>query len=291
MKMNMDYLKILRNNNKISFKTSYISSDKHMAADLSMRCVFNGNEKCNIGYRSLLLDTDSMLVLNKGTVYESSATSEVPVKSFTISFDEKFINDFNSSIRLNSKQLLDVQQNTSSLHELSETLYPFNGDLKLTVLHLKDYLDSDMNNELLINEYLHHCLITYNSLYNQEVFKKAEQLHILNQSTRIEVIRRLNMAKEYLYSNYDKNISLEELAENACLSVNHLLRTFKQAFGQTPHQYLTDIRLKKARLMLKSTNCPVNEIVNTIGFENTSSFIRLFKRKMHTTPIAYRQSA
>jgi AraC family transcriptional regulator len=287
----MDYQKILRNNNTVSYKTSYISSDKHMAADLTMRCVFTGNEKCNIGYRSLLLDTDSILVLNKGTAYASCANSEVPVKSFSISFDEKFIADFNNSIRLSSKQLLDVQQNTTSLHELSETLYPFSGDLKLTILHLKDYLDNGMDNEMLINEYLHHCLITYNSLYNQEVVKKAEKLHVLNPTTRIEVIRRLNMAKEYLYSNYNRNISLEDLAENSCLSVNHLLRTFKQAFNQTPHQYLTDIRLKKARLMLKSTNYPVSEIVHTIGFENASSFIRLFKKKMQTTPIAYRQTA
>jgi AraC family transcriptional regulator len=287
----MDYLKILRNNNKISSKTSYLSIDKHVADNLTMRCVFTGNEKCSIGYRNLLLDTDSLLVLNKGTSYASSANSEVPVKSFSISFDEKFIADFNNSIRLSSKQLLDVKENTTSLHELSETLYPFSGDLKLTIFHLKDYLDIDKGNEMLINEYLHHCLITYNSLYNHEVFKKAEQLHVLNQTTRIEVIRRLNRAKEYLYSNYHRNISLEELAENACLSVNHLLRTFKQAFNQTPHQYLTDIRLRKARLMLKRTDYPVNEIVNTIGFENTSSFIRLFKKKMNTTPIAYRQTA
>jgi AraC-like DNA-binding protein len=287
----MDYLKTLRNNNKISYKTSYISTDKHLAGDLTMRCVFTGNEKCNIGYRSLLLDTESMLILNKGTTYVSCANSQVPVKAFAISFDEKFVADFNNSIRLSAKQLLDVQQNTATLHELSETLYPFAGDLKLTILHLKDHLDNGLDNELLINEYLHHSLITYNSLYNKEVFKKAEQLHVLNQTTRIEVIRRLNMAKEYLYSNYDKNVSLEELAGNCCLSVNHLLRTFKQAFEQTPHQYLTDIRLNKAKLMLKSTDFPVNEIVNTIGFENSSSFIRLFKKKMHTTPIAYRQTA
>ncbi|MFD0792121.1 helix-turn-helix transcriptional regulator [Mucilaginibacter litoreus] len=287
----MDYLKTLRNNNKIFLKTIYFSTDKHIADDFTMRCVLTGNENCNIGYRNILLDPDSVLILNKGTSYASTVNSEVPVKSFSISFDEKFITDFNNSIRLNSKQLLDVKENATLLSELRETLYPFKGDLRLTVLHLKDYLDNNVVNEMLINEYLHHCLITYNSLYNNEVLKKAEQLHVLNQATRIEVIRRLNIAKEILYSNYYRNISLEELAENACLSVNHLLRTFKQAFNQTPHQYLTDIRLSKARYMLKRTDCPVNEIANTIGFESTSSFIRLFKKKMSTTPVAYRQTA
>lgn len=287
----MDYLKVLRNNNKIAHKTFYIGTDKQLAADLTMRCVFTGNEKCSIGHRSLLLDSDSMLVLNKGTQYASCSGSEIPARSFAISFDEKFVADFNRSVRLNSRQLLDVQQNNGTLPELGETLYPFNGDLKLTVLHLKNHLDEGLDNELLINEYLHHCLITYHSLYNRQIYQKAEQLHILNRSTRIEMIRRLNLAREYLYSNFDRPIHLEQLADNSCLSVNHLLRTFKQAFGQTPHQYLTDIRLHKARLMLKQTECPVNEIVNTVGFENPSSFIRLFKKKMNTTPMAYRQSA
>jgi AraC-like DNA-binding protein len=121
--------------------------------------------------------------------------------------------------------------------------------------------------------------------------KKAEKLNFLNQNTKIEILRRLNLAKEYLYSNYNQNISLDDLAEHSCLSVNHLLRTFKQAFSLTPHQFLIQLRLKRAQLLLKNTTYPINEVVNLIGFECPSSFIRLFKTHYKITPLKYRQSA
>src|SRR4051794_35188384 len=125
----MNYLKVLRNNNKVYCKTSYLSTDKQIAQDLTLRCVFSGNEKCSIGRRNLLIYSDSFLVLNKGTQFYSSANSEVPVQSFSISFDAKFIDDFNNSLKLSSNQLLDIEQNNSG-HHISETLYPFNGDLR-----------------------------------------------------------------------------------------------------------------------------------------------------------------
>ncbi|MBB5395289.1 helix-turn-helix transcriptional regulator [Mucilaginibacter sp. AK015] len=286
----MDYLKVLKNNNKIISKTTYCKEDVQTAADLTLRCVFSGNERCSIGRRELLIYADSFIMLNKGTQYNTCISSETPVQSFAVTFDKDFVNDFYSSYTLSNCKLLNGITDTAE-NKLNETLYPFNGDIKFNLSHLKANLDSGLNDELLINEYLHHCLITYNSVYNKEIFEKARLLSIQNAGTRLEILRRLNLAKEYLYSNYDKNINLNELAAYACLSVNHLLRTFKQAFGRSPHQFLTDIRLKRAQQLLRKSNYSVNEVVTLIGFECPSSFIRLFKQRFETTPLIYRQSA
>ncbi|QHS56392.1 helix-turn-helix transcriptional regulator [Mucilaginibacter sp. 14171R-50] len=286
----MDYLKVLKNNNKIISKTTYCKEDVQTAADLTLRCVFSGNERCSIGRRELLIYADSFIMLNKGTQYNTCISSETPVQSFAVTFDKDFVNDFYSSYTLSNYKLLNGITDTAE-NKLNETLYPFNGDIKFNLSHLKANLDSGLNDELLINEYLHHCLITYNSVYNKEIFEKARLLPIQNAGTRLEILRRLNLAKEYLYSNYDKNINLNELAAYACLSVNHLLRTFKQAFGRSPHQFLTDIRLKRAQQLLRKSNYSVNEVVTLIGFECPSSFIRLFKQRFETTPLIYRQSA
>ena len=110
-------------------------------------------------------------------------------------------------------------------------------------------------------------------------------------ATGLPIIRRLNIAKDYLYSNYNQNITLDELADHACLSVNHLLRTFKQAFGVSPHQFLIQLRLQRAQLLLKSTDYSITEVVGLVGFECPSSFIRLFKTHYKITPLKYRQSA
>lgn len=286
----MDYSKTLRNNNKIYSRTSSQRQNQQYNSDFSLRFVFSGTERYDIGRRHLSIYPDSFLILNKGTQYSTDTDSSIPVQSFSINFDQQFLEDFKEYWAFTDNRLLS-KSGYKQRQEFDETIYPFTGDMMYNVYHLKQHLDNGMNDELLINEYLTHCLINYFSIYNEEILNKAEKLHFLNQSTKIEILRRLNLAKEYLYSNYNQNISLEDLAEYSCLSVNHLLRTFKQAFNLTPHQFLIQLRLKRAQLLLKSTTYPINEVVNLIGFECSSSFIRLFKTHYKITPLKYRQIA
>lgn len=288
----MDYSKTLRNNNKIYSRTSSQGQNLQYSSDFSLRFVFAGNERYDIGRRHLSIYPDSFLILNRGTQFSTDTDSDIPVQSFSIHFDEQFLNDFKNSWVFNGSHLFG--RNTfkaKQLLEFDETIYPLTGEMLYNVYHLKQYLDDGMHDELLINEYLHHCLINYFSIYDEEIFNKADKLHFLNPNTKLEILRRLNLAKEYLYSNYNQNISLEDLAEHSCLSVNHLLRTFKQAFNLTPHQFLIQLRLRRAQLLLKSTSYPINEVVNLIGFECPSSFIRLFKTHYKITPLKYRQIA
>ncbi len=160
--------------------------------------------------------------------------------------------------------------------------------MKYNILHLKNHLEQDAPDDLLINEYLHHCLINYYKVYNKEVVDKSEKLIFLNSSTKVEILKRLTLAKEYIIANFNKNIELEDIARHACLSVNHLLRTFKQAYGQSPHQYLIKTRIDRSKYLLRNTNYTINEIVEIIGFECPSSFIRLFKSINKLTPGKYR---
>jgi len=288
----MEYSRTLRNNNVI-YSGTRNSYNQQTTSDFSIRFVFSGNERYNIGKRQLSIHSDSFLILNKGTHYTSTVESAIPVQSFGISFDDKFLRDFKNGWQLKDDTLLSSYKDpfiNRYEHEFDETIYPFKGDLFFNVNHLKHHLDRGLQDELLINEYLHHCLINYFHIFNEEIFQKVQRLNFLSRSTKIEILRRLNLAKEYLYSNYNSNISLDELAEYACLSVTHLLRTFRQAFHQTPHQFLVQIRLQRAKDLLKNTDYPVNEIVNMVGFDCPSSFIRLFKDRFQATPLKYRQS-
>jgi AraC-like DNA-binding protein len=288
----MDYSKTLRNNNKIYSRTSSQGQNLQCSSDFSLRFVFAGNERYDIGRRHLSIYPDSFLILNRGTQFSTDTDSDIPVQSFSIHFDEQFLNDFKDSWVFNGGHLLGRNAfKAKQFLEFDETIYPLTGDMMYNVYHLKQYLDNGLHDELLINEYLHHCLVNYFSIYDEEIINKAERLHFLNQNTKMEILRRLNLAKEYLYSNYNQNISLEDLAEHSCLSVNHLLRTFKQAFNLTPHQFLIQLRLRRAQLLLRSTSYPINEVVNLIGFECPSSFIRLFKNHYKITPLKYRQIA
>jgi AraC family transcriptional regulator len=287
----MDYTKTLRNNNKILCETRAHRYQAQCTTDFSIRFAFSGNEQYRIGRRELSIYPDSFLILNKGTQYISKIDSNTPVESFAIGFDQRFLKDFNRSYAVADNLLLDDPEGGAGLgNDFNETIYPFTGDMRFNIAHLKNHLDHGVQDEMLINEYLHHCLINYYGIYKNEVYNKADKLNFSNRNTRIEILKWLNMAKDYMYTNYNKNIALEDLGRHACLSVNHLLRTFKQVFNSSPHQFLIQLRLQRAKLLLKTTLYPINEIVCIVGFECPSSFIRLFKARYKTTPLKYRQA-
>jgi AraC family transcriptional regulator len=287
----MDYSRTLRNNNKIFSETRAHRQQSQCTTDMCFRFALTGNEQFNMGRRELSIYPDSFLLLNKGTQYTSKIDSDTPVESFSIAFDQAFLKDFNLAHTLPTSKLLDSAGEISAdVFDFNETIYPLSGDMRFNIRHLKQHMDNGLQDELLINEYLHHSLINYYRIYTHEISDKAEKLSFTNQTTRVEILKRLNLAKDYMYTNYNKNISLEELAKHAYLSVNHLLRTFKQAFNLSPHQFLIQLRLQRSRILLKTTKYPINEIVCLVGFECPSSFIRLFKNRYSITPQKYRQS-
>lgn len=286
----MKFLRVLKNDNQISGETVQQAYYPDHMSNFSIKTVFSGNRTFNIGKRQLALYPESFVAINNGTTYSSKIDSSVPVNNLSISFSPSFLNDFNRMQKHTDSNLLDEPFQSGEYPDFSfiETIYPLSGDMKYNIIHLKEHLEQGAPDDLLINEYLHHCLINYYKVYNKEVVDKSEKLNFLNSSTKVEILKRLTLAKEYIISNYNKDIELEDIARHACLSVNHLLRTFKQAFGKSPHQYLIKIRLDRSKYLLKNTNYTINEIVEIIGFECPSSFIRLFKGINKTTPGKYR---
>jgi transcriptional regulator GlxA family with amidase domain len=102
-------------------------------------------------------------------------------------------------------------------------------------------------------------------------------------ATRRELFRRVEVAREYMHAHGDGKLSLEDAARAACLSPYHFHRTFMQVWGKTPHEYVTQLRLSRARAMLES-GLPVADAASAIGFESVSSFSRLFRSVYGTSP-------
>lgn len=288
----MKFLRVLKNNNQISSETVKQAYYPDHVSNFSIKMVFSGNTTYNLGKRQLNLYPDSFLAINLGTTFSSKVDSSIPVSNLSISFAPSFLSDFYKTQHKTHKELLDDPFNMEEISDsfFLETIYPFAGDMKYNIMHLKQQLEQEAPDDLLINEYLHHCLINYHKVYTKEVADKSEKLNFLNNSTKVEILRRLTFAKEFINSNYNKKLELDDIAQSACLSVNHLLRTFKQAYGKSPHQYLIQVRIDRSKYLLKNTNYTINDIVEIIGFECPSSFIRLFKSLNRTTPGKYRVS-
>ena len=92
---------------------------------------------------------------------------------------------------------------------------------------------------------------------------------------------------EYMDDNFGNHISLDDLANLAITSKASYLRNFKKFFNTTPFSYLKNLRLKKAREMLKNSQKSIAEISQDCGFFDSSHFIRTFKEMFNCTPTEY----
>ena len=96
----------------------------------------------------------------------------------------------------------------------------------------------------------------------------------------------VQQAREYLEDHYAENVSLEQLASFVNVSPFHLLRVFRDAVGLPPHNYLTQVRIGRARQLLQASLRPA-EVALAVGFSDQSHLTRHFKSLVGVTPARY----
>jgi AraC-like DNA-binding protein len=98
--------------------------------------------------------------------------------------------------------------------------------------------------------------------------------------------RQIVRAKLFIDSNFSEPIDLKAIADEACFSKFHFVRTFREIYGKTPHQYLTWVRVERAKELLASGEA-VTKVCFSVGFDSVSSFTGLFKRRVGETPAVF----
>ncbi len=103
---------------------------------------------------------------------------------------------------------------------------------------------------------------------------------------KIYLYQRIVQAKLFIDKNYARSIDVSNISNEAYFSKFHFIRLFKKTYGRTPHQYLTFVRLERAKDMLQANNA-VSEVCSAVGFESLSSFSGLFKKVIGLAPSAF----
>lgn len=101
-------------------------------------------------------------------------------------------------------------------------------------------------------------------------------------------LRRLLRARDLAHESFAAPLTVEDMARVAGLSRAHFIRSFKGAFGATPHEYLRDVRLEKARIAL-ARGASVTETCMSVGFSSLGSFSRAFSARIGESPRAWQR--
>lgn len=99
----------------------------------------------------------------------------------------------------------------------------------------------------------------------------------------------IDRAKGFIIANFKRELSLTEIARHAFVSAFHFSRLFKHFTSRSPYQYLIDVRLRHAALLLRNTSLPVTEICYDSGFNSFEHFIATFTQNYSISPSKFRR--
>ncbi len=262
---------------------------------LSVKTMFNGKAIYEAAGSQITVDDSRYLILNHAQPYTITIDAVEHVESFCVFYPESWAQDVMQGLTSPDEPLL-VNPFAPEQPVLFYEIPHRHDDCVSPIMRRLMQYHKTWNNDSVyaeceggwLEEQLYHLLAAL--LHVQRgVYKTAENLPAARQSTRIELFRRLALAQEFMLTNLHESLTIAEIAAVAYLSPYHFLRAFRDTFGQTPHAYLTQARLRKAADLLRYTRQPITAICLEIGFQSPGTFSSLFKQHYGLSPRAYRQ--
>lgn len=176
-------------------------------------------------------------------------------------------------------------------------------DWEYIVIHYKNHYDvvglSNMHFSLEFGEnnkvgYFIQQLIQFNKLPGDLMQLKCQRfltqlIETILLSAKMKTSTNLvDQALTLITENFDQQITVNEIAESVGCERRKFTYLFEKQIGLSPIQYLTEYRLKQAKIMLRSTAMPVSEIAELVGYSDAYYFCRVFKKHYHMTPSEFR---
>ncbi len=235
----------------------------------------------------------------------TSSFDFLPGESVVFPSNKKMIIDFPEASQEQPTQCLALGIDAQKIEEtinLYQNLTEIKGDEKLLFELQKDacHLNNNPNIEFLIQRLMGTFInnikakdtlldIMIKELIVRLLQTKAK-MTLLNETSSLFDNNRMAFIIKYIRENFKENLSVEDLANKACMSTSNFYKKFKNTFGETPVDYLNNERIKFAKKIIRTTNRKMADVAILSGFNSSSYFTRIFKKNEGITPQQYRVS-
>ena len=173
---------------------------------------------------------------------------------------------------------------TKVLREIKK-IAPDLGIIMLTGHSTKDIVIEALRGQA--DEYLEKPINikTTKKIINNLITTKTMGVDLDTSSTKGKIER----VKHFAQRNYNKKLSLNDVASAVCLSPKYLSKIFKIYTGKNFTDYRLEIKIEKSKDLLKNSHYNINQLAYNLGYQNTESFIRQFKKIVGCTPAQYKR--
>lgn len=255
---------------------------------LSLKMARGGTEAYFVDRRRIVVSDSRFLLLNAGRTYGSLIESHVPVESFAVFFRPGLAEEVLTTLSRSPERQLEDGGVTARPLMLSEHLRPADSRVVPVLRYIRSVVASGEATEEWLEEQL-QFLAGRIIQDHYDHLRDAERLTAKRDSTRREIARRIDLARDFIESNLASRVTLHDVAAASHLSPYHLLRQFRHVTGQTPHGYLSARRAEQAADLLIRTELPMVDIAQTVGLETRSALFRLIRRHFRCSPEALRR--
>ena len=258
---------------------------------MGIHYVLEGSLQVRLDLRTHTLEAGQFLLINEGQdIQISQRNKDVPTEILWINLNPAWLAAVHQESIQNCYKALGEHRVDKQKLEVYEHIYAAeNSDLGELLHEIgSQFREGNVTADTLIDD-LYETIGERLIELQCQVFKQLQRLTSSKLSTKKELYRRLCKAKSFIHNHLDSTLDLDTLAQVACLSKYHFIRLFKEAFDETPRQYLIKKRLETASQLLISSDKSFHEICQDVGLKDSSSFGRLFKRNFGATPHLYRR--
>lgn len=215
---------------------------------------------------------------------------------------DTLLSDFNknitSAIEVLDEKLLyenfkEIQQQIIQMENISglQVLFIVKEALNIFIVELRNYKFNNENINNLYERFIKELqsYFSYNQLFlNMDNLLKEIMDEVMTEKKQLE-IRPIRLAKQYIQINYMKHITLEEVSSIVGFSSAYFSSMFKKESGQNFVEYISQVRMNKAKEFLKTTNLSVAVICEKVGYSDIKHFTQSFKKFTGLKPNEFRK--
>jgi AraC-like DNA-binding protein len=236
---------------------------------LSLKTVEGGREHYHIGRRRLTVTDETWLILNENREYSSVLEGHEPF-SFCLFFRPGMASEIIGATRQDYGQALETGPEPSSAPtEFAENLRPHDKGVTSVLRFIRRHVAAGIDDPNWYEEQFNFLLGRILRV-EQALTHLPERFDCVRASKRVELIKRVGRATDFIHSNLHKDIALADVAGAAHLSQYHFLRVFRALHGMTPMTYMRTQRTLRALALLKSTDADIGEIASQVGLSRVT---------------------